>query len=411
MMHNKAKTLLQINVACNWGSTGHIAEDIGSAALQLGWRSIIAYGRMSNESQSETYRIDSKAGIAWHGLMTRLFDRQGLESRMATHKLIKKINKWQPDIIHLHNIHGYYINYPILFKFLRSYNHPVVWTLHDCWTFTGHCPHFELAGCFRWRTGCHDCPNSHLYPASCGRDRSAENYRDKKRWLTLPDNITLVPVSNWLASYLAESFMNKFPIHRINNGIDTETFKEQEQARKTIRKTYNLHGLYLVIGVASIWDERKGLNDFIKLRKALTIDFDIMLVGVSKKQISSLPSGIIGIERTNDVYELVSIYSAADVLFNPTMEDTLPTVNLEAQSCGTPVVSYKTGGCPETIVDGQTGFIVQQKDLKTACDKISFICKESKGAFNDTCRHHVVANFRKEDRYKEYMKLYQSLLK
>lgn len=412
MVERKNKyTLLQINSVCNWGSTGKIAEAIGKTVMSHGWNSVIAFGQKSNPSASKTLKIGTKFDLYWHGMMTRLFDRHGLESRNATRKLIYNIRILQPDIILLHNIHGYYLNYPILFKFLKEYNKPVVWTFHDCWPFTGHCAYFEIAKCYRWHECCHNCPNKKFYPASWLFDRSTANYWDKKHWFNLPNNITLVPVSDWLEKYLHQSFLSKNPIQRIHNGIDTSIFKYQVNSRSYIRSKFRLSGDYLVIGVASVWEERKGLKEFYKLRKSLPSNYDIIVVGLTKQQISVLPSGIIGIQRTNGIKELVAIYSAADLLFNPTLEDTLPTVNLESQSCGTPVITYNSGGCPETIINGKTGYVVRQKDIKEAFNRIEEVCFKGTNSYRDNCRNWILSEFKKEDRYEEYFNLFDNLLK
>lgn len=401
-------TLFQINSFCNTGSTGRIAEALGQTVMKHGWQSFIAYGRTANPSQSYTYKIGNKWNMMWHGLQTRLFDKQGLASRRATKELIKVIRSAEPDIIHLHNLHGYYLNYPLLFKFLRDYGRPVVWTLHDCWSFTGHCPHFEFAKCDKWKDRCGSCPTKHDYPASLWKDRSTENFQDKKAAFTQLDNLTLVPVSDWLATYLKMSFFNKYPIHRIHNGIDVSMFNVKNK-RKEIHARYKIPDEnHLIIGVAGIWDKRKGLADFIKLRKALPLKYSIMLVGLSRKQIGKLPNGIVGIRRTESVEELAEIYSAADVLFNPTWEDTFPTINLEAMACGTPVVAYRTGGCVEQIVEG-TGYIAEQGNIEDAQNHIVKLCN-SDNSDSACCRDWIVNNFRQEDRYDEYFKLYESLL-
>ncbi len=410
MEATKRPTLLQINATCNWGSTGRIAEEIGAAALAHGWRSIIAYGRYHNASRSETYHIGTLAGEAWHLAATRLLDRHGLESRLATQHLVSRIRRWQPDIIHLHNVHGYYLNYPRLFRFLAAYGRPVVWTLHDCWIFTGHCPYFELAGCYRWREGgCHDCPNRRLYPASYLADRSARNFRDKQRWFTLPEDVTPVPVSEWLARYARQSFLGRYPVQCIHNGIDTDTFRPMAGARQRVASRYGLRGRRLIIGVASVWEERKGLHDFLRLRALLPADADMLLVGLSARQLHRLPRGVHGLRRTNNVAELADIYSAADAFFNPTMEEALSLVNLEAQSCGTPVVTYRTGGAPETVSDGRTGHVVSQRDLRAAAEAIAALCAAPAEPLAEACRTHVLHHFRKEDRYADYLRLYDTL--
>lgn len=403
-------TLFQINSFCNTGSTGRIAEELGNIAMSEGWESYIAFGRDANPSKSHIYRIETENGIRWHGVQTRLFDKHGLVSRNATLRLAEHICQVQPDIIHIHNLHGYYLNYPLLFQFLKEYDHPVIWTLHDCWTFTGHCCYFEHAECFKWRTGCYNCPNKRKYPSSFIMDRSKRNFNDKKHWFTLLNNLTIIPVSKWLEGHVRESFLAKYEIKTIHNGIDSDIFMPRDSRQRILHK-YNIQANHLVIGVAGVWDERKGLRDFVKLRELLPDDFGIIIVGVNNKQINSLPQNIVGIERTESQKELVEIYAAADVMFNPTIEDNLPTVNLESQSCGTPVVCYKTGGCPETIRNGETGFIIPKEDIEKAIECIKLICKDPKNRYIEKCRKNIVCNFMKKDRYKEYMDVYKDMTK
>ena len=335
--------LFQINVSANWGSHGKIAEEIGQLVLAQGWDSNIAYGRIANPSKSKLIHIGSMWDERWHGVQSMLFDNHGLSSKKATKKLIESIIKVQPDLIHLHNIHGYYLNYPILFDFLKAYNKPVVWTLHDCWCFTGHCTHFEYDGCFKWQTGCYDCKFKHVYPSSLFLERSKRNYEIKKKYFTSLNNLTLVPVSNWLGNHLKNSFMKEHHIYVIHNGIDISVFKPIDVKRN--------NSTIEILGVASNWKMRKGLPDFIALRKALPQNYHITLIGLSKKEISELSSGLLGLERTNNVQELVEYYNKADILVNPTYEDNFPTINLEALACGTPVITYNTGGSPEAIDD------------------------------------------------------------
>lgn len=401
--------LFQINSFCNTGSTGRIAENLGLTVMKEGWESWIAYGRTMNPSKSRVYKIGDEWDVRWHGVETRLFDRQGLASKNATRRLVNKIKTVQPDIIHLHNLHGYYLNYPILFRFLKEYNCPIVWTLHDCWSFTGHCPHFEYEQCFRWRKQCHDCPNKKRYPASLCIDRSQRNFKDKKKYFTSLDTITLVPVSNWLEDYVRESFLGKYPIKMIHNGVDMDVFRPKDMGMNVFEK-YNIYGRFLIIGVAGVWEERKGLTDFFKLRQMLSEEYNIIIIGLSKYQIAELPRGIIGIERTESVNDLAEIYSAANVLFNPTLEDSLSMVNLESESCGTPVVCYKTGGCPETFNNFSTGYVITQHDFKKACLYIKEICRQGKDYYRYTCRQYIFEHFQNINKYQEYMSLYKSLL-
>ena len=369
--------------------------------MSHGWDSYIAYGRYANNSQSQLIRIGSKVSQAWHLLISRLFDRHGLASKCATKRLIKKIEQIKPDIIHLHNIHGYYINYEILFNYLQSIDTPVVWTLHDCWAFTGHCAHFVEQECYKWRIGCDNCPLRDSYPKSFS-DRANKNYKLKSTLFRSRRNIAIVPVSNWLANFVRQSFLKDKQITVINNGIDTSVFYPQQNKEKEY---------YNILGVSSTWSNSKGLNDFYKLRTILDADkYHITLVGLTKQQIADLPDGIIGIERTNSIQELAHIYSDASVFVNPTYADTFPTTNLEALSCGTPIVTYKTGGCPETICSN-SGIIVEQGDIKALKIAIEQVCSNGKAYYNRACRKRAEEHFDKDRCFLQYLELYNELLK
>lgn len=398
--------IFQINTTLNWGSTGRIAEEIGILIQEKGNESYIAYGRFSNPSQSKIYHIGNKFDFFYHAIQTRLYDKHGLASQKATKKLINYIKEVQPDIIHLHNIHGYYVNYKILFDYLSKVKIPIVWTLHDCWSFTGHCAYYSFIKCNRWETGCHHCVQKKSYPATYLFDNSLNNFKKKKKVFTSLNRLTIVPVSNWLAEEVKKSFLNEYPIHVIHNGIDLDVFKPNTNFR-TICNTNNS---FTILGVASVWEKRKGLTDFIQLRSYLSNDYTIILVGLSKQQIEKLPQGIIGIQRTNCIQELVDLYSAADVFFNPTWEDNFPTTNLEALACGTPVITYKTGGSVEAI-DEQTGFVVEQGDLETTVQILKRLKSEGKEKYKFPCRQRAVRLYNKNERYEEYIQLYNSLLK
>lgn len=400
--------LFQINVVSNWGSTGRIAEEIGQTAIAAGWNSYIAYGRNLRSSQSHLIKIGTDWDMRWHGVQTRLFDRHGLASVGATKKLIEQIKDINPDIIHLHNIHGYYLNYPILFDYLSKINIPVVWTLHDCWLFTGHCSYFAAIGCNRWETGCYSCPQKNSYPGSLLFDRSKENYIEKRKYFTSVRNMVLVPVSDWLAGLVEQSFLQQYPIKRIYNGVNTSVFAPQGNKLDVFHK-YDISGKFLIVGVASIWTLRKGLNDFIQLRSWLSDEYTILLVGLSDQQIKSLPYGIVGVSHTDNVQQLAEIYSAADVFVNSTWEDNFPTTNIESLSCGTPIITYRTGGSIEAATF-ETGLIVEQGDINGLKQSIELICSQGKLNYKDACRQRVLNCFQKEDRYAEYLQLYERLL-
>lgn len=406
-------TLLQINVTANSGSTGRIAEGIGQCAMSQGWRSILAYGQSANNSANELIRIGNNVSLKEHGLESRLFDRQGLASRFATKKFIDDIERLSPDIIHLHNIHGYYINYLILFDYLSKKRVPVVWTLHDCWSFTGHCAYFDYARCTKWKEGCiPPCPCKKNYPKSLLFESSRRNYDLKKKEFASVRNMTLVPVSNWLGSVVSQSFLSQYPVEVIHNGIDLDVFRPNEMKSELAKRllSYNKR---LVIGVASGWgEERKGLKDIIKLREILSDRFLIVLVGVEERLLPLLPKGIVGVERTQNQQELTSLYSIADVFLNPTYEDNYPTTNLEAMACGTPVITYKTGGSPEAVTP-DTGWVVEQGDieeLKYIIEGLETCDENSSKMRRINCRKRAETEFDKNIRFNDYVELYNELL-
>jgi glycosyltransferase involved in cell wall biosynthesis len=400
--------LLQINITANWGSHGKIAEDIGALTIENGWDSHIAYGRWSNESKSQLYHIGNMADEYLHGIASRIFDNHGLMSVGATKKLIDYIRQINPDIIHLHNIHGYYLNYPLLFEYLSKYGKPVVWTLHDCWTFTGHCAHYMFANCEKWKTECNNCPLLSNYPASMLFDRSKKNFQQKKQSFLSVDNLTLVPVSKWLEGELRQSFFKTKNIHLIQNGIDVQRFTPIGQKDNILAKYGIPQNKKVILGVASNW-YRKGLDDFIAIRHMLPNDYHIILVGLSKKDKKKLPNNIIGIMRTENIDELVALYSACDVFFNPTWEDNFPTTNLEAMACGTPVITYNTGGSPEVITP-ETGIVIERGDLQSAVNAIKQVCIKGEKTYNDVCKNNILEHYNRMTMLNNYMALYHSLL-
>ena len=401
--------LLQINITANKGSHGRIAEHIGRLAKTKGWESIIAYGRSAGQSESRLYRIGCMADEYCHALSARLLDNQGLMSARTTNHLVHFIEAEHPDLVHLHNIHGYYLNYPLLFSALARLSVPVVWTLHDCWPFTGHCAHYMAVGCEKWKGHCTHCPQQQAYPKSVWLDRSWRNFDLKRRAFLSLDKLTVVPVSRWLASQLPHSFLSDVPVRQIYNGIDTEMFKPLPQA-ETVREKYGVPSdHYVVLGVASSW-YRKGLPEFVRLREKLGSNYTLIVVGPTAKEARTLPKGMLSFARTDSQAELAALYSAADVYFNPTWEDNFPTTNLEAMACGTPVITYNTGGSPESLLP-QTGFVVPQGDVDEASKHIRTLCEQTdKAVVSRACRNRILSCFRQEDRFAEYFSLYESLL-
>ncbi len=400
--------IVQINVTANSGSTGRIAEGIGRAAQKAGFESWIAYGRYANESTSHLIRIGEKKDYIEHGIESRILDNHGLASRSATTSFLKKIDVIKPDLIHLHNIHGYYINYKLLFQYIQQKKTPVVWTFHDCWPFTGHCTHFTFCGCDRWKTGCHNCPQKQTYPICYFFDRSRKNYEEKKACFNSIQNLTIVSVSNWLDDLVSQSFLKDHKRLVIHNGIDTDVFAPSSNAKEIRMK----HGIQedqtMLLGVASVWSERKGLQDFIELSKRLSPKEKIVLIGLTGKQIGSLPQNIIGLERTESTQQLAELYSAADIVLNLSKEESFGLTTVEGLSCGTPGIGYESTATPE-LFTLETGFIVPQGDIESVLHGIGIIQKKGKNAYFSACRKYALTHFRAKDRFQDYINLYHSI--
>ncbi|NKI32004.1 glycosyltransferase [Croceivirga thetidis] len=399
--------LLQINTVASYSSTGRIVVGIGQMANKEGWQNYVGFGRKDEVENSNTYRIGNKLDNYLHVAETRLFDRHGLSSRMATKKFINWIEEIEPDIIQLHNLHGYYLNIPILFKFLENFEGPVVMSLHDSWNLTGHCPQFEHIGCEKWITSCHKCPLTREYPKSLGIDRSTKNQLMKKNWFTKVDNLTLVTSSEWSVDIIRKSFLSNKEIVKISNGVDTNIFYPRENSK--LKAKYNLENKFIILGVAAVWTVNKGYKDFLKLSSKLNTDEVLILVGLDEKQTKEIPKNILGIQRTQDVHELAEFYSISDVFLNLTYGDTFPTVNLEALACGTPIVTYKTGGSTEPV-NSNTGFVVDQGDLDASLEQVREIKKIGKEHYIKKCREFAVDNYEKDAQFLKYIKLYKRLL-
>lgn len=352
--------ILQINSVCGLGSTGRIATDIYAALQAKGIESHIMFGRGEARGCDSAIKISSQLDFYSHALQTRLFDNHGFCSTKATLQAIKALDELKPDIVHLHNIHGYYLNVELLFAYLKQQPKiKIIWTLHDCWPFTGHCAYFDFADCSKWKTQCFSCPQKNTYPASNGLDNSKNNYQRKKAAFTGLKDLTIVTPSQWLADLVKQSYLKDYPVQVVNNGIDLSVFQPRQSE---FRVKHNLVDKFLIMGAASVWSPRKGFDDFIALAKILPDNYHLVMVGLSPDKIKTLPSNIIGIHRTDNPTELAEIYSAADVFFNPTYEDNYPTVNLEAIACCTPVITYNTGGSPESV-STEHGFVVAKGDV------------------------------------------------
>lgn len=391
--------VLQINATVNSGSTGRIAENIGEVLLNNGHESFIAFGRTGQPSKSKIVKIGSRFDQYIHVAKTRLFDRHGFGSKKATEQFIKELDRVQPDVIGIHNLHGYYIHIESIFNYIKSKDIALVWTFHDCWPFTGHCAHFDRVGCENWKSECNNCPLKKSYPASILLDQSHKNFIDKKRIFNGVSKLRIISPSQWLKNLVGMSFLRTYPVDVINNGIDLTVFKPLVI---TVTKK-------IVLAVASVWTKSKGLSDLEELRTMLSNDIHIVVIGLTKKQIRKLPKDIHGIERTESLTELVNWYNKAAVFINPTYVDNFPTTNLEALACGTPVVTYNTGGSPESI-DEKTGIVVPKGDVNQMAIAINKVIDSGKEAWSRHCRKRAEELYDHKDRYMDYLRLYEEIL-
>lgn len=394
--------VLQINSVCGVGSTGRIATDIHHILEEQGHESYVAFGRNEPLNCKNSIRIGNKFDNYVHVGLTRMFDKHGFGSKRATTRFLKEVKKLEPDVIHLHNIHGYYINIGLLFDYLKKADTRVIWTLHDCWAFTGHCSHFDYIRCDKWKTGCFDCPQLKEYPKSSFADNSKRNFNQKKSLFTGVKGLTIVTPSKWLAGLVAESFLSDYPIKVINNGIDLSIFRPTSS---DFRKINDLEDKFIILGVSNVWSEKKGLHHFIELSNYLQTDEVIVLVGLTDKEMASLPPKVIGITKTDTLKKLAEIYSTADIFLNPTLEDTFPTTNLESLACGTPVITFNTGGSIESI-DEKSGIVVAKGNNEGLREAVKIARKMESLGVSQHCLYRSFKLYNKEYKFQEYVSLY-----
>ncbi len=365
---------LLINAVCGIRSTGRICTDLACELEAQGYEVKIAYGREEVPEQYQKYaiRIGNAFDVYWHALMSKVLDQRGLWSRAATKKFLKWADKYNPDLLWLHNIHDHFINIELLFEWIKKRPNMIVkWTQHDCWSFTGSCFHFTHSSCRQWQTACETCPSKALVANPPLIRTPRKNYKKKKQFFLGVKNMTLITPSNWLKSLINGSFLCDYNVIVHHNEIDETIFKP---TKSDFREQYGLLDKRIILGVASAWNKQKGIDDFIRLSKMLNDDEVIVLVGLSSKQRKHIPADIIAIERTNSIKELAGIYSSANVFVNLTYEDTYPTVNLEAQACGTPCITYRTGGSPESVPAEN---VIEVGELGNVLVRIREICAKN----------------------------------
>lgn len=388
--------VVQINSVLDIGSTGFLVQNIGRSISESGSTSYIAYGR-GNKEQENAIKIGGKFDIYNSVLQTRILDNHGFTSKKSTKSLIERLIQISPDILHLHNLHGYYINIKYLFDYIKKYNVKVVWTLHDCWPFTGHCAYYDMVACEKWKTHCFNCENKKIYPSSILLDKSTQNFSSKKEIFSNVKDLTIVTPSKWLACEVKQSFLSEYNVTVISNGVSIDN----RIAESIVEPKKNI-----ILGVASVWDDRKGFNDFIKLSSLINSDTKIVMIGLTKNQISILPDNIEGYPQMHNREELMKYFQQASIFFNPTREETFGLVNVEALSCGVPVVTYDSGGSPETI-DDSCGLVVPKGDIDLAHKAILNLLKNK--VPKKKCMDFA-KKFNVETMTSNYISLYKRLL-
>ncbi len=368
--------ILMINSVCGIRSTGRICTELADKYIADGHIVKVAYGReqVPDKYKEISMRISNNMDVYFSALKARLLDNEGFNNISATKRFLRWADEYNPDLLWLHNLHGYYINLDLLFRWIKSRpNMQVKWTLHDCWAFTGHCAYFTFVKCEKWKENCYNCVQKRQYPKSIFCDNSRNNFKRKKELFLGISNMTIVTVSHWLENLVKQSFLKEYPIEVQYNTINTKVFKPTVS---DFRQKNGLKSKKIVLGVASFWSDRKGLGDFIKLAEMLDDNYAIVMVGLSKKQLKHIPRKIMGFTRTNNVKELVEIYSAADVFVNPSRQETFGLTTLEAISCGTPAIVYQDTACEEVV--NMYGGIAVSQNIESLYEAIMVMIKRDK---------------------------------
>ena len=392
--------VVQLNTTCGVGSTGKICVGISQVLEEENIENYIFYSCKSNGFKNGIQSSNEKY-IKLQALKSRIFGNYGFNSQKATRKIIDELKRIKPDVIHLHNIHGHDCNLEILFKYFKNSKIKLIWTFHDCWAFTGYCPHFTMMRCDKWKYQCGHCVQKHEF--AWFFDKSRQLFEKKMKLFDGLD-LTIVTPSQWLADIVGQSFLKKYPVYVINNGIDLGVFNPVEG---DFKRKHNIEEKKMLLGVSFDWGRRKGLDVFIELAKTLSKDYQIVLVGTNEKIERQLPEGILSIRRTQNQRELAEIYTAADVFINPTREENYPTVNMESIACGTPVLTFRTGGSPE-MIDSTCGSVVDCDNIEALEGEIIRICT-AKPYTKEQCVNKA-KNFDKNERFKEYFKLYERVI-
>ncbi|MFI3792192.1 glycosyltransferase [Streptococcus uberis] len=397
--------ILQINSVISYGSTGAIVRDIYDVLNSEGHDCLVAFGRGDYVDGYKSIKFSSSIEVLVHMLSSRIFDNHGLMSQYSTKKLIKLIKEFEPDIIQLHNIHGYYLNYKLLFEYLSKTNIPIVWLMHDQWALSGGPAYIDDIESHRMSRSISEKSS---YPKTFFLDRYFNNLNQKVKSFSKLNNLTIVTPSNWLSEQFKKSFLGHNNVRTIHNGIDISCFKPSfifDSNRENISTKKQL------LGVASVWDYRKGAEFFYKLSRDLGNEYHIRMVGVDDSIESYVKSNNLNIElikKTNSRQELVDLYTQADILINPTLQDNFPTVNIESLACGTPVITFDTGGSGESIINEKTGLIIKKGSYDMLLKAIKKWPKKNQDIVLNCVEHSKL--FDKKVIYSKYIKLYKKIL-
>ena len=403
------KTLVQFNTVANLASTGRLTEDIGDVAMAEGWESYVVFGRDFKPSKSHLIMVGGKKDVYIHTLYSRLFDRQGFGSFFTTKKLLKKLDEIKPDIFQFHNLHGYYINVPLILKYATEKNIPIVWSLHDCWSMTGHCSHFISIGCEKWKYECHSCPLKSDYPKSWFIDSSRRNYLEKKALIEAVPRLTIISGSEWLANIASQSYFRNREIRVIPDGIDVDIYKPRNNG-DLLRERLGLKGKFVILATGTVWEEYKGLNDYGILRKMLSDDYAIVLVGMNQAALSKVPEGVIGLPRTKSPEELSEYYSMADCVMSLSRTESFGLTPAEGFACGTPAIVYDTTALPE-LITSETGYVAKFLDVEDVKNKVEIMRSKGKAYYTRNCRLLAENRYDRRKCYNEYLQVYNNLLK
>lgn len=400
--------ILQINSHYNQGGAARIVAGIHTRLQAEGEESYVAYGRGMQTEDEHIYRFNGTAEIYFSALASRLSGLNGWFNRRATSRLIRHIDRLQPDILHLHALHGYYLNFPMLFAYINDRKIPCVWTFHDCHAFVGNCGYYF--DCQKWKTGCEHCPSLRGYPASQFFDFTGYMWRRKKELFAAGAPKIIVTPSDWLTEQAKASYFGAYPCVTIHNGIDAvNTFYPRD--REACRKKYGYGPEEkLVLGIAvGYHDPRKGAGYIIQAAKELGSEVKVILIGWEEQNNALLKGtdNIITIPNTGDTDMLAEYYSMADIFVLPSLAENYATVTLEAMACGTPVVGFDAGGIPEQLED-RRGIAVPVGDQAAFTAAIRRALKTDCGLL---CGEELASVIRRENSTEKMVNEYRSVYK